>query len=148
MRKKDYQLLAEAYEDSVSQGGPLGGGKSAPSSSQPSIEQDGEESEGLMGLVAKLLMGVEDGSIDEGDACEHIQMILSGESEDDTMEEDEDDYSEDEEKNTKRFSGQKNTDQMRGQFTKNKSTANVKRPQPDRNVQGINRSTSHYQQGM
>jgi hypothetical protein len=58
-----------------------------------------------MGLLAQVLQGVEDGSIDEDDACEHLMMILDGEAgekEDDSPEEqdaeDEDeDYMEDEE---------------------------------------------------
>jgi len=157
MRKKsDSQLLAEAYEGSVSQGGPLG---STPSKSQSTTTEQGEEdSEGLMGLVAQLLQGVEDGSIDEGEACEHLKMVLSGEVEESEHEskeeqemEDEGDYSahdEDEEKNTKRDTAQKSTDKMRDQFTKNKSAANVKRSQPNRSMPGVKRDTSHYQQGM
>ena len=57
---------------------------------------------------------------------------------------------EDEEKNVKRFTAQKATDKMRGQFTKDKSAANTSRPAPapDRSVQGVMRNTSSPQQGM
>ncbi len=109
-----------------------------------------------MGLVAQLLQGVEDGSIDEGEACEHLKMVLSGEVEesehespDEQEKENEGDYSAHEEdaENVKRDTAQKATDKMRGQFTKNKSAANVKRPN-DRSVRGVKRDTTHYQQGM
>ena len=106
MRKNDQILIWEAFEGSVSPGGPLGGGSKSSSSSQSS-SNDSEESDspGLMGLLAQILQGVEDGSIDEDDACEHLSMILSGEAEamedespeeQDTEDEDED-YMEDEE---------------------------------------------------
>ena len=159
MRKTDQELIWEAFAESseaITSGGPLkaGGGKtSTPRSSDDEEDVDGdpyedEETEGLMGLVAQLLQGVEDGSIDEAKAIEHIKMVLGdeGEHEDESSDENED---EDEEKNIKRGTAQKATDEMRGQFTKDKSAANVKRPQPNRSVEGIKgRDTSHYQQGM
>lgn len=166
MRKKsDSQLLAEAYEGSVSQGGPLGNTSTPSTANSTTTEQGEEEAEGLMGLVARLLQGVEDGSIDEGEACEHVKMVLSGEVEESEHEskeeqekENEGDYSghedaedvdgdpyEDEE-NKKRNTVQQATDAMRAQFGKGKG--NTKRPQPDRNVQGVKRNTSQYQQGM
>jgi len=82
MRKTDQVLMWEAFEGSISQGGPLGGSSKSSSSGQSS-GNDSEESDepGLMGLLAQLLQGVEDGSIDEGEACEHLSMILSGEVE-------------------------------------------------------------------
>lgn len=90
MRKTDQVLMWEAFEGSISQGGPLGG--SSKSSSGQSSSNDSEESDapGLMGLLAQVLQGVEDGSIDEGEACEHLMMILDGEAgekEDDSPEE-------------------------------------------------------------
>jgi len=125
MRKKsDSQLLAEAYEGSVSQGGPLGSGGSSPSTYNSTTNEQGEEDgdDSLMALVAKLLAGVADGSIDEGEACEHVKMVLSGEveaseheSKEEQEKEDEGDYSdheEDAEDNTKRYSGEKNTREM------------------------------------
>ena len=90
MRKTDQVLMWEAFEGSISQGGPLGGSSKSSSSGQSS-GNDSEESDapGLMGLLAQVLQGVEDGSIDEGEACEHLSMILNGEAgeEDDSPEE-------------------------------------------------------------
>lgn len=111
MRKNDQILIWEAFEGSVSPGGPLGGGSKSSSSGQSS-GNDSEESDspGLMGLLAQVLQGVEDGSIDEDDACQHLMMILDGEAgeendspeEQDTEDEDEDcmedeEYDDDEE---------------------------------------------------
>lgn len=81
MRKSDQVLMWEAFEGSISQGGPLGGSSTPSEANSTTTEQGEEESEGLMGLVAQLLQGVEDGSIDEGEACEHLKMVLSGEVE-------------------------------------------------------------------
>jgi len=160
MRKKnDFQLLGEAYEGSVSTGGPLkaGGGSTPSKANSTTTEQGEEDSDGLLGLIAQLLQGVEDGSIDEGEACEHLQMVLSGEveaseheSKEEQEKEDEGDYSahEEAEENKKRNTVQQATDAMRAQFGKGEGKSNVKRPQPNRNVQGIKRSTSQYQQGM
>ena len=177
MRKKnDLQLMAEAYEGSVSMGGPLkaGGGSTPSKANSTTTEEGGEEEDtnSLMALVAKLLAGVADGSIDEGEACEHVKMVLSGEVEESEHEskeeqekEDEGDYEEDDEnddestvgnmkkgeeaeENKKRNTVQQATDAMRAQFGKGEGKSNIKRPQPNRNVQGIKRSTSQYQQGM
>jgi len=104
MRKTDQVLMWEAFEGSISQGGPLGG--SSKSSSSQSSGNDSEESDapGLMGLLAQVLQGVEDGSIDEGEACEHLSMILGGEAgegddshEEQDMEDEDEDCMEDEE---------------------------------------------------
>ena len=93
MRKSDQVLMWEAFEGSITVGGPL-------KSQSTTTEQGEESSEGLMGLVAQLLQGVEDGSIDEGEACEHLKMVLSGEveaseheSKEEQEKEDEGDYS-------------------------------------------------------
>lgn len=159
MRKKsDSQLLAEAYEGSVSQGGPLG---STPSKSQSTTTEQGEEdSEGLMGLVAQLLLGVEDGSIDEGEACEHLKMVLSGEVEESEHEskeeqemEDEGDYSAHDEDNedekpikkavrrpwAKPYDGPTKTKEQRDaqlkRFNRNKGIQQpVLRNRPDQNI--------------
>ena len=56
--------------------------------------------------------------------------------------------SEDEEKNVKRHSVERNTAEMRAQFTKDKSAANVRRPLVDRSVQGIKRDTYKPQSGI
>ena len=105
MRKTDQVLMWEAFEGSISQGGPLGGSSKSSSSGQSS-GNDSEESDapGLMGLLAQVLQGVEDGSIDESEACEHLSMILNGEAgeeddspeEQDTADEDEDCMEDDE----------------------------------------------------
>lgn len=105
MRKTDQVLMWEAFEGSISPGGPLGGSSKSSSSGQSS-GNDSEESDapGLMGLLAQVLQGVEDGSIDEGEACEHLSMILNGEAgegddspeEQDTADEDEDCMEDDE----------------------------------------------------
>lgn len=55
---------------------------------------------------------------------------------------------EDEEKNVKRHSVERNTAEMRAQFTKDKSAANVRRPLVDRSVQGIKRDTLKTQGGI
>ena len=89
MRKTDQVLMWEAFEGSISQGGPLGGSSKSSSSGQSS-GNDSEESDapGLMGLLAQVLQGVEDGSIDEGEACEHLSMILNGEAGEEDEDED------------------------------------------------------------
>jgi len=58
------------------------------------------------------------------------------------------DASEDEEKNVKRHSVERNTAEMRAQFTKDKSAANARRPLVDRSVQGIKRDTLKTQGGI
>jgi hypothetical protein len=166
MRKSDQVLMWEAFtggqdSGSISTGGPLGDGGSTPSKSQSSTTEQGEEeAEGLMGLVAKLLQGVEDGSIDEGEACEHLQMVLSGEVEESEHEskeeqekEDEGDYSAHEEDNeaeddkpapkavrrpwAKPYSGPTNTkaqrDAQSGAFKRNKGIQQpvLRQPRPD-----------------
>jgi heat shock protein HspQ len=55
---------------------------------------------------------------------------------------------EDEEKNVKRHSVERNTAEMRAQFTKDPSAANVRRPLVDRLVQGIKRDTYKPQGGI
>ena len=96
MRKNDQILIWEAFEGSISPGGPLGGGSK--SSSSQSSGNDSEESDapGLMGLLAQVLQGVEDGSIDESEACEHLMMILDGEAGEDDSPEEQDMEDEDE----------------------------------------------------
>lgn len=78
--------------------------------------------------------------IDVSVSLDHDTVIYNG-----TVDPDDEEDGED---NAKRFTVQKNTDQMRGQFTKDKGAANVRRPQPVRNIQGIKRNSSQYQQGM
>lgn len=146
MRKTDQVLMWEAFEGSISQGGPLGG-SSTPSKSQSTTTEQGEEepSEGLMGLVAQLLLGVEDGSIDEGEAVEHLKMVLSGEVEESEHEtddeqdmEDSGDYSahdedaeddDEDDKPIKKLSFPSKTKHgAREGFTKEKGASNFKRP--------------------
>ena len=147
MRKTDQELMWEAFTESsnggvISTGGPLkaGGGSSAPKTSKDNDDEDAEDTDGdsyedeedeLHGVLKKC----HSGDITAEEAHKHITKMMKGEDED-------------EEKNVKRFTAQKATDKMRGQFTKDKSAANVKRPSPDRSVQGVKRNTSSPQQGM
>lgn len=148
MRKTDQEKMWEVFIESsnggvISTGGPLksGGGSSAPKSSNDSDDdaedvdgdpyEDGEGKDKLQDILTKCHNG--DISIDE--ARNLIDKLSKGSDED-------------EEKNTKRGTVQKNTDKMRGQFTKGKGSANVKRPAPDRSVQGVKRNTSVPQRGM
>ena len=52
------------------------------------------------------------------------------------------------EENVRRHSVERNTAEMRAQFTKDKSAANVRRPLVDRSVQGIKRDTYKPQSGI
>ena len=52
------------------------------------------------------------------------------------------------EENVRRHSVERNTAEMRAQFTKDKSAANVRRPLVDRSVQGIKRDTLKTQGGI
>ena len=159
MRKTDQVLMWEAFEGSISQGGPLGGSSKSSSLGQSS-GNDSEESDapGLMGLLAQVLQGVEDGSIDEGEACDHLSMILSGEAEamedespeeQDMEDEDEDsmedeEYGEDEEQDEdeapikKLEFPSKTKHSVRDGFPKEKSASNFKK---SHNVPVRNRNT-------
>ena len=147
MRKTDQEKMWEVFVESsnggvISTGGALkaGGGSSAPKTSND--DEDAEDADGdpyedeedeLHGVLKKC----HSGDITAEEAHKHITKMMKGEDED-------------EEKNVKRFTAQKATDKMRGQFTKDKSAANISRPAPapDRSVQGVMRNTSSPQQGM
>jgi len=147
MRKTDQEKMWEVFVESsnggvISTGGALkaGGGSSAPKTSND--DEDAEDTDGapyedeegrdeLQDILTKCHNG--DISIDE---ARNLIDKLSKSGE------------EDEEKNVKRFTAQKATDKMRGQFTKNKSAANVSVKALDRSVQGVKRNTSAPQQGM
>ena len=147
MRKTDQELMWEAFTESsnggvISTGGPLkaGGGSSAPKTSNDNGDEDAEDTDGDSyedgeDELQDILNKCHSGDITPEEAHKHITKMMKGEDED-------------EEKNVKRFTAQKATDKMRGQFTKDKSAANVKRPSPDRSVQGVKRNTSAPQQGM
>ena len=146
MRKTDQEKMWEVFVESsnggvISTGGPLkaGGGSSAPKSSKDSDDDaedvDGDPYEDEEDELHGVLKKCHSGDITAEEAHKHITKMMKGEDED-------------EEKNVKRFTAQKATDKMRGQFTKNKSAANVRRPAPDRSVQGVKRNTSTPQQGM
>jgi hypothetical protein len=127
----------------ISTGGALkaGGGSSAPKTSKDSdddaedVDGDSYEDEEGKDKLQDILTKCHNGDISIDEARNLIDKLSKGSDED-------------EEKNTKRGTAQKATDKMRGQFTKDKSAANVKRPSPDRSVQGVKRNTSAPQQGM
>jgi len=145
MRKTDQEKMWEVFVESsnggvISTGGPLkaGGGSSAPKTSngdEDAEDADGDPYEDEEDELHGVLKKCHSGDITAEEAHKHITKMMKGEDED-------------EEKNVKRFTAQKATDKMRGQFTKDKSAANVKRPSPDRSVQGVKRNTSAPQQGM
>jgi hypothetical protein len=147
-------FIGESDNGPVSTGGPLGGGKSFPKESTSEDEEDGDEdAEDVDGdpyedeegkqydtkLVLAILNKVASGSVHPEEAARLIDQVVNNQERYGSEE--------DEEKNVKRHSAQKATDAMRSQFTKDKSAANVKRPQ-QRSVEGIKRDTTHYQQGM
>ena len=151
MRKSTNELMWEVFIESsnggpVSTGGPLGSGKTAPeapSEDEEGDDEDAEDAEDVDGdpyedeedELHGVLKKCHSGDITPEEAHKHITKLMKGSEED-------------EEKNVKRHSAQKATDAMRSQFTKDKSAANVKRPQPNRSVEGIKRDTTHYQKGM
>lgn len=147
MRKSESELMWEVFVESsnggvISTGGPLkgGGGSSAPKTSNDDEEAedvDGDPYEDEEGedKLESILKKCHSGDITAEEAHKHITKMMKGKDED-------------EEKNVKRFTARKATDKMRGQFTKDKSAANVKRPAPDRSVQGVKRNTGAPQQGM
>jgi hypothetical protein len=142
MRKTDQEKMWEVFVESsnggvISTGGALkaGGGSSAPKTSNGDEDADGDPYEDEEDELHGVLKKCHSGDITAEEAHKHITKMMKGEDED-------------EEKNVKRFTAQKATDKMRGQFTKDKSAANVKRPSPDRSVQGVKRNTSAPQQGM
>ena len=124
----------------ISTGGALkaGGGSSAPKTSngdEDAEDTDGDPYEDEEDELHGVLKKCHSGDITAEEAHKHITKMMKGEDED-------------EEKNVKRFTAQKATDKMRGQFTKDKSAGNTRRPAPDRSVQGVKRNTSAPQQGM
>lgn len=124
----------------ISTGGALkaGGGSSAPKTSngdEDAEDTDGDPYEDEEDELHGVLKKCHSGDITAEEAHKHITKMMKGEDED-------------EEKNVKRFTAQKATDEMRGQFTKDKSAGNTRRPAPDRSVQGVKRNTSAPQQGM
>ena len=121
----------------ISTGGALkaGGGSSAPKTSNGDEDADGDPYEDEEDELHGVLKKCHSGDITAEEAHKHITKMMKGEDED-------------EEKNVKRFTAQKATDKMRGQFTKDKSAANTRRPAPDRSIQGVKRNTSAPQQGM
>ncbi len=126
----------------ISTGGPLkaGGGSSSPKSgntSEDAEDVDGDSYEDEEDELHGVLKKCHAGDITAEEAHEHITKMMKGDAEEDG-----------EDKNVKRHSGVKATQEMRGQFTKDKSAANVKRPQPQRGVEGVKRDTAKYQQGM
>ena len=144
MRKTDQEKMWEVFVESsnggvISTGGALkaGGGSSAPKSSNGDEDADGDPYEDEEGKdkLQDILTKCHNGDISIDEARNLIDKLSKGSDED-------------EEKNTKRFTAQKATDKMRGQFTKDKSAANTRRPAPDRSVQGVKRNTSAPQQGM
>ena len=157
MRKTDQEKMWEVFVESsnggvISTGGPLkaGGGSSAPKTSNDNGDEDAEDTDGDSyedgeDELQDILNKCHSGDITPEEAHKHItKMMIAGVITAEMMRSED----EDEEKNVKRFTAQKATDKMRGQFTKDKSAANVKRPSPDRSVQGVKRNTSAPQQGM
>jgi len=147
MRKTDQEKMWEVFVESsnggvISTGGALkaGGGSSAPKTSNDDedaedVDGDPYEDEEGKDKLQDILTKCHNGDISIDEARNLIDKLSkSGE--------------EDEEKNVKRFTAQKATDKMRGQFTKNKSAANVSVKALDRGVQGVKRNTSAPQQGM
>ena len=142
MRKTDQEKMWEVFVESsnggvISTGGALkaGGGSSAPKTSNGDEDTDGDPYEDEEDELHGVLKKCHSGDITAEEAHKHITKMMKGEDED-------------EEKNVKRFTAQKATDKMRGQFTKDKSAANTRRPAPDRSIQGVKRNTSAPQQGM
>lgn len=145
MRKTDQEKMWEVFVESsnggvISTGGALkaGGGSSAPKTSngdEDAEDTDGDPYEDEEDELHGVLKKCHSGDITAEEAHKHITKMMKGEDED-------------EEKNVKRFTAQKATDEMRGQFTKDKSAGNTRRPAPDRSVQGVKRNTSAPQQGM
>ena len=145
MRKTDQEKMWEVFVESsnggvISTGGALkaGGGSSAPKTSngdEDAEDTDGDPYEDEEDELHGVLKKCHSGDITAEEAHKHITKMMKGEDED-------------EEKNVKRFTAQKATDKMRGQFTKDKSAGNTRRPAPDRSVQGVKRNTSAPQQGM
>jgi len=146
-RKTDQELMWEVFMEAsnsgvITTGGPLkaGGGSSAPKS-EDAEDVDGdpyEDEEGEDKLKA-VLDKLHSGDISADEAHEHItKMMKSGMPKED-----------EEGKNVKRHSMERNTKEMRSQFTKDKSAANVKRPKPAPNVLGgFNRDTTKTQGGI
>ena len=146
MRKTDQEKMWEVFVES-SMGGvvTLGGPLMSPSSSAKKPSEDAEDADGDSyedeegkDELQDILTKCHSGDITAEEAHEHITKMMKGNEDED----------EDEEKNIKRGTAQKATDEMRGQFTKDKSAGNVRRPAPDRSVQGVKRNTSAPQQGM
>lgn len=147
MRKTDQEKMWEVFVESsnggvISTGGALKAGGVSSALKTSNGDEDAEDADGdpyedeedeLHGVLKKC----HSGDITAEEAHKHITKMMKGEDED-------------EEKNVKRFTAQKATDKMRGQFTKDKSAANISRPAPapDRSVQGVKRNTSSPQQGM
>lgn len=147
MRKTDQEKMWEVFVESsnggvISTGGALKAGGVSSALKTSNGDEDAEDADGdpyedeedeLHGVLKKC----HSGDITAEEAHKHITKMMKGEDED-------------EEKNVKRFTAQKATDKMRGQFTKDKSAANISRPAPapDRSVQGVMRNTSSPQQGM
>jgi hypothetical protein len=146
MRKTDQEKMWEVFVESsnggvISTGGALkaGGGSSAPKTSnddEDAEDTDGDPYEDEEGKdeLQDILTKCHSGDITAEEAHEHITKMVKGEGED--------------EENVRRGTVQKATDKMRGQFTKDKGADNVRRPAPDRSVQGVKRNTSAPQQGM
>lgn len=146
MRKTDQEKMWEVFVESsnggvISTGGALkaGGGSSAPKTSNgdgDAEDTDGDpyEDEEVKDELQDILTKCHSGDITAEEAHEHITKMMKGEGED--------------EENVRRGTVQKATDKMRGQFTKAKGDGNVRRPAPDRSVQGVKRNTSAPQQGM
>jgi hypothetical protein len=142
MRKSTNELMWEVFVESsnggpVSTGGPLKGGSNVSSSSDEDAEDtDGDPYEDEEDELHGILKKCHGGDITPEEAHEHITKLMKGSEEDA------------EDKNTKRNTVQQATDAMHSQFTKHKSAANVKRPQPDRSVEGVKRNTSGDQKGI
>lgn len=142
-RKSESEIMWEVFVESsnggpVTTGGPLkaGGGSSTPKSSDDEdVDGDPYEDEEGEDELQDILNKCHSGDMTAEEAHEHITKLMKGDDED-------------EEKNVKRGTAQKATEEMRGQFTKGKSDANVRRPQPRRDVEDVKRDTTHYQKGM
>lgn len=130
-QEKMWEVFIESSNGGVvTTGGPLkaGGGSSAPQGDEDAEDVDGdpyEDEEGEDKLKA-ILAKCHSGDISADEAHEHITKMMEGGEED----------------------AEDATKEMRGQFTKDKSAANVKRPQPHREVEGIKRDTRRPQSGM
>lgn len=174
MRKNDQELMWEAFVENtnsgpISTGGPLGGGgKSSKgsfgSSSGSDDDDDSDEDEDENDDLKDILQQCCDGDLTADEAYEQVMELMEVEEEDEegnvkretakrSTEEMKGQFTKDKSvANVKRAPKESPTDKMRGQFTKGKGDANVKRkpPTPNRNVQGVSgrKTGSSYQQGV